>query len=255
MYFKKTRLVAVAAAFLFASQSNAALVEVDSGFGELPDDVVSAIGLIEGDIFGGDGIPFDTLNWQTLDMNGDDSADLVMAMSATQRFQSPEVTNNGVDTYYAGPGISAPDRSLWNFNFLLGAIDGSDISSLFTQNNGPLSLNIFYELDPNSGENAMFDASLLPVDPDFSSILQFSWNLGFSFLSNVSPGFNSGAALDNGETFNPFANGVYDFTALLTDADSSASIDIDVVVEANTPATIALFAFGLAGLISLRKRI
>jgi hypothetical protein len=254
MKLNKTLLMGAAAGVLLSMPSQAAIVEIESGFGALPGTVVSAIGLNEGDIFGGDGIPSDTLNWKTLDTNDDGTADLVMGMSATQRFGSPVVTNDGAGTYFAGPGESDTDRSLWNFNFILGSLDGSDISQQFAQNNGPYSVFVEYELDPDTNESAQFAADLLPVDPSVSSILQFSYNLGFAFLGTENAGFNFGPALDNGESYDAFANGTYSFNALLASAQGSNSVGIDVVVEANAPAALALFGLGIAGLVRLRRR-
>jgi len=72
--------------------------------------------------FGGTGIPNDEVAISSQFSNGESL--ITIAMSATQRYDNPALTNDGAGTYFAGAGSNTPsgttfEGALWNFNYYI----------------------------------------------------------------------------------------------------------------------------------------
>ena len=150
--------------------------------------------------FGGSGIPN---QWVMTNSNETDLG-VQLALTATQRYSNPAVTNNGAGTFYALPGtdLNPPGPvnpfALWNFDF---AITGSN-ASLY-------GYRLWYDFNPAAGNFGDYGSQLLP------SSYQDSWNLGMDFLATsdlfrTAPGFAS---------FNPNASGEYGFALVAFNQD------------------------------------
>ncbi|WP_018873502.1 hypothetical protein [Thioalkalivibrio sp. ALJ16] len=165
-------------------------------FGELPDAT-----------FGGSGIPNDAVAqsfFETAEAPG------VLGLSATQRFDAPEVTNDGAGTYFVQPGVGDPDYdsdfgsglSFWNFNFYI------DPGAGFLAG-APLTFELYFETVPGQ-------ISTLQLGP-LEGVTETSQNLGFNWLNDL-------ASAEGNDPFDPFAEGVYSF-GLAAYADRSEEVE------------------------------
>ncbi|HHQ14905.1 MAG TPA: hypothetical protein ENK16_07730, partial [Chromatiales bacterium] len=74
--------------------------------------------------FGGTGIPNQEVAVASQFVDGNNL--ITVAMSATQRYSNPPLTNDGAGTYFAGTGSnfggdgeSSTEGALWNFNYFI----------------------------------------------------------------------------------------------------------------------------------------
>ena len=94
--------------------------------------------------FGGTGIPNDEVAISSQFSNG--ASTITVAMSATQRYDNPALTNDGFGTYFAGAGSNTPagtsyEGALWNFNYYIN-IDST------TETLADYDITLFYDFDP-----------------------------------------------------------------------------------------------------------
>ncbi len=188
-------------------------------------------GLLAQATFGGTGIPNNSVVFLT-----NSCSNTTMGLTATPRFSSPALSNNGVSTFHANPGFdsSAPGTyAQWNFDFYVG---GPNTSGLF--------YTLMMDLDPSAGTNFLAY--------DFSGNNQNSWNIGMGFYGpgGVGPG-------------NPTVAGVYDYKLIeWQDAAHVRQIgEVDMTVDVGTittaapePASIVLMTTGFVGIGAFARR-
>ncbi|GAB4551898.1 MAG: hypothetical protein Tsb0013_14080 [Phycisphaerales bacterium] len=207
--------------------------------------------------FGGTGIPNDEVAAGSQFVDGTNT--ITIALSATQRFSNPPLTNDGAGTYFAGPGSnfggmgeSSTEGALWNFNFYMEAVDGS---------NNPIALSnyqidLYYDFDP-APNTALGDLGRIDVTAgllaqmDTTNVTQGSQNLNFGFLAAGFPGL----VFPPAGTFDPNALGEYTFALTLSEIGGlglpleTVSILVEVVPSAPTLAML-----GPVGLLAMRRR-
>lgn len=180
--------------------------------------------------FGGSGIPNNAVMTNTF-------GGVTLGLTATARFAQPTVTNNGAGTYYALPGLDAPSRAKWNFDFYVG---GTNV--------GNYTYKLVYDFDPSiNTPSAQLGAINLG-----NAAIQDSWNLGFGFL-----GVTGGPITAPAGAYNVNATGEYNFALLQYDVTGhevgrvAMEVDVAAVPE---PASFALVATGLLGLAAVVRR-
>jgi len=177
--------------------------------------------------FGGTGIPNDEVAVASQFVDGDNL--ITVALSATQRFSNPPLTNDGAGTYFATPGSnfggsgeSTTEGALWNFNSFVRVEGLNGATPVLTD----YQIDIFYDFDPVE-DNALgtlgridLTASLLAGlgGGPTSTLEESSQNLLFNFRSGRS---------------------------------CRRAMDVQVVPE---PGTALLLGLGLAGLSTARRR-
>ncbi|MGH7581855.1 MAG: PEP-CTERM sorting domain-containing protein [Gemmatimonadales bacterium] len=179
--------------------------------------------------------------------NDSGSIGVLLGLTATRRCYNappetcgPLVTNDGIDTFFAQPGEGEfwdPNYlSTWNFDF---AAVGENVDDY--------TYTLFYDTDPLVGNGTTGSFSVpdycFPVIGCFIGE-QDSENLGF---------FES--------TFDPNANGQYEFDLIAYDPNGAEASSAQMFVDVGTPespvpepATMSLMAMGLVGLAATRRR-
>ncbi|MHA7837929.1 MAG: PEP-CTERM sorting domain-containing protein [bacterium] len=210
--------------------------------------------------FGGTGIPNDEVAVASQFVDGDNL--ITVALSATQRFSNPPLTNDGAGTYFATPGSnfggsgeSTTEGALWNFNSFVRVEGLNGATPVLTD----YQIDIFYDFDPVE-DNALgtlgridLTASLLAGlgGGPTSTLEESSQNLLFNFLSVDAPPFVDAPA----GSFDPNALGEYNFAIQVSSAGGfgveTVAMDVQVVPE---PGTALLLGLGLAGLSTARRR-
>lgn len=206
--------------------------------------------------FGGTGIPNDEVAVASQFVDGDTL--VTVAMSATQRFSNPALTNDGLGTYFATPGSnfggageSSTEGALWNWNYFIRVESTTGGSPALTD----YQIDIYYDfdtaLDNPLGDLGRIDvtASLLASAPPGVTLVEDSQNLLFGFLAADAPPFIDAPS----GSFDPTALGEYNFAIQVSRAGfgiETVAMDVQVVPE---PGTALLLGLGLAGL-SRRSR-
>lgn len=203
--------------------------------------------------FGGQGIPNDEVAVSDQFSNG--SSLITVAMSATQRYDNPALTNDGAGTYFAqtGSNIKGPNNllgALWNFNFYVN-IDST------TETLADYEITLFYDFDPafdngplGLGSINITNSILASTDP-FATKVEGSENLMFSYLATDAAGF---LVAPTYPAFDPNALGEYNFGIQVTQAGWSVeNVRMDVQVVP-VPAAVWLFGSGLLGLVGIARR-
>jgi hypothetical protein len=207
--------------------------------------------------FGGTGIPNDQVAVASQFVDGDNL--ITVAMSATQRFSNPALTNDGAGTYIAGTGSnfggageSTTEGALWNFNYFI-RVEGLNGATPVLAD---YQIDLYYDFDPGADTPL---ASLGSIDmtaflalsaPPGITLVEDSQNLLFGFLGVDVPGILDAPA----GSFDPNATGEYNFAIQVSRAGfnvETVAMDVQVVPE---PGTALLFGLGLAGLAHRRTR-
>ncbi|MCB9853181.1 MAG: PEP-CTERM sorting domain-containing protein [Phycisphaerales bacterium] len=238
-----SRIPAIAFASLIVSQA-AFGVPIYDQFGPLPTAT-----------FGGQGIPNEEVAISSQWIDGD--ALLTIAMSATQRYSNPAVTNDGAGTYFATAGAnfggnneSLIEGALWNFNYYL-SIQGINGATPVLAD---YQIDLYYDFDTGDdtpiaslGSIDITAAILASMNPS-ATLIEDSQNLNFGFLAAGVPGIVKPPL----GTFDPNALGEYNFGIQVKRGGwgiETVAMDVRVIPE---PATMGLFL--LAGLALVRRR-
>jgi hypothetical protein len=130
--------------------------------------------------------------------------------------------NNGVDTYYATPGLTNPLRANWSFDY---AWDLSNCQGCTVQ--------LFVDTNPTAAVNFVN----LPISgPD-------SWNMEMNFMSGAL-----------GYDFDPFMPSSTAFSLRLMDGGGSEIAQSTITVNVPEPGSMALLGLGLAGIGAIVRR-
>jgi len=197
--------------------------------------------------FGGTGIPNQKV---AVSRQFEDGNTLItVAMSATQRFSNPALTNDGAGTYFAnagsnfgGAGESATEGALWNFNFYVD-IDGPAGAKLTDYD-----INLFYDFDPafDNGPAGLGVINLSAFvaagsDPTATRIENYQ-NLLFGFLGVDALPFRTAPT---SAAFDPNVNGEYNFAIQVAAGWAVEQVRMDVQVVP-VPGAVVLFSSALA---------
>lgn len=216
-------------------------------FGPLPDAT-----------FGGQGIPNDEVAMSSQFVDGDNT--ITIALSATQRFFNPALSNDGAGTYFADPGtnfgdpnnpadLSRGEGSKWNFNFYIN-VSGDTGTPQVTD----YQFDFFYDFDPAESNSIatygginITNSVAAGATPNAATV-ETSQNATFGFLGNSVPGFITAPVT----SFDPDAEGKYGFVLQVRNAAGFTleAVGIDVVV----PEPSAFAILGAAGLALFRRR-
>lgn len=206
--------------------------------------------------FGGTGIPNGEVAISSQFSNG--TSLITVAMSATQRYGNPALTNDGLGTYFAGAGSNTGPGSppgtvegaLWNFNFYI------DIDSP-TETLTDYDITLFYDFDPafdngpvGLGTINVTNGILGSATPG-TTLVEGSENLMFSYLATDVTGF---LVAPTYPAFDPNALGEYNFGIEVAQAGwgvENVRMDVQVVP---VPAAVWLFGSGLLGLVGIARR-
>lgn len=237
LVLRGSAVIGVLSALTFAQHTQATVIS--SGFGSIP-----TAATVD---FGGSGIPNDTVNWAIIETaNGDQ---VTLGMSATQRFSSPVVTNDGAGNYKAEAGISSGTASKWNFNFFIATTATSIADSLS-------GLKLFYDVDGSGGTDwGYIDFfAIPPIPPVVLPIVQGSQNLSFGYLFDDALPFISAPA----GSYDPNQPGNYEFRLEATYDSALAGTTtngVGISVSVPEPTGLMLMGLGLLGLgVANRKR-
>jgi len=217
--------------------------------------VFDTFGPLDEATFGGQGIPNDEVAISSQFIDGD--VVITVAMSATQRFSNPPLTNNGAGTYFATPGSnfganneSLNEGALWNFNYYMKVTGTNGATPVLAD----YQIDLFYDFDTSFdtaigllGKINITNAILGSANPSIT-LLEDSQNLMFGFLASAIPGVITPPP----GAFDPNAPGEYNFAIQVSRAGfgvESVAMDVQVVPE---PAGLTLL--GLAGLALTRRR-
>jgi len=161
--------------------------------------------------FGGTGIPNDEVAISSQFSNG--TSTITVAMSATQRYTNPPLTNDGAGTCFAGAGSNIPSGTtdqgaLWHFNYYIN-IDSP------TETLDDYDITLFYDFDP-AFDNGPAGLGTINVTNSIVALLgagtttkvEGSENLMFGYLASDNTGF---IVAPRYSPFDPNALGEYNF--------------------------------------------
>lgn len=218
--------------------------------------IYDTFGPLDDATFGGQGIPNDEVAISSQFVDGD--VQIIVAMSATQRYSNPALTNNGAGTFFATPGSnfggagqSVNEGALWNFNYYMKVIGTNGATPTLAD----YQIDLYYDFDTgfdtalgSLGKINITNSILASAAPAVT-LLEGSQNLMFGFLASSIPGFLTAPA----GSFDPNALGEYNFAIQVSRAGfgvETVAMDVQVVPE---PAGVALLTLGGLAL-STRRR-
>jgi hypothetical protein len=205
--------------------------------------------------FGGTGIPNDEVAAGMQIIDGDIT--ITIALSATQRYSNPALTNDNAGTYFATPGSnfggageSTLEGALWNFNYYM-SIEGANGATPVLAD---YQIDLYYDFDttydngPGTLGRIDVTAGLNAFDPA-ATVAQGSENLLFGYLATPTPPLIFPPA----GAFDPNALGEYNFALTVAQIGGfgieTVAIDVQVI-----PAPASLALLGLGGLAVRRRR-
>ncbi len=208
--------------------------------------------------FGGTGIPNNEVAVGSQFADGTDVL-ITIAMSATQRYSNPALTNDGAGTYFAQTGsndglVGNPTiGALWNWNFYMEVEGFNGATPKLTD----YQIDLYYDFDPgfdtplgSLGVINVTNSIAFSANPN-ATVAQDSQNLLFGYLATSVPGFLTAP----GGAFDPNAVGEYNFAIQVSNGGGfgieTIAMDVQVVPE---PATIGLAAFGLIAMGVWRRK-
>lgn len=208
--------------------SFAFLTFASSAFAAPVPPVVTTFGPLPAASFGGLGIPNNAVEITTISKF--ESPTVTLGLTATPRFGSPAVTNNGAGVFQAANGVYAPGDNLakWNFDFY---IDPQG-STLYTYK-------LLADYNPGVGTDlsAYTDVSAFLSAPDSlktTGKIQNSENLGFG------TGFAQ---------FDPGVAGEYGFVLQALNLNGSVAGTSAILVTVPEPSSIALLGLAMLGMV------
>ncbi len=208
--------------------------------------------------FGGTGIPNDSVAASTQIIDG--TTTITIAMSATQRFSNPALSNNGAGVYFAGTGSnfggagqSTSEGALWNWNYYIGITGGGQLTDY--------QIDIYYDFDPAAGNTlatlgrldvtATLNCGILCGANPASTLEQGSQNLMFGFLAAPFPPLVTPPA----GVFNPNITGNYQFAIVVSDPLFGFPVETLAIEVSVVPVPAAVWLFGSAlGLLGWMRR-
>ncbi len=213
--------------------------------------------------FGGTDIPNDEVSVaQQFSFLGD-PGEITIALSATQRFFNPALTNDGLGTYFAGAGsnfggpgsTSTTEGSLWNFNYFIRV----ESLTAATVKLSDYQIDLYYDFDPATNDlNDLTGMGKIDITAGLlgaastSTLEEGSQNLLFGFLETGVPGLVTPPT--SVTSFDPNALGEYTFAITVSKAGfpvESVAMDVQVVP---VPAAAWLFGSALGLLAWVRRR-
>jgi hypothetical protein len=205
--------------------------------------------------WGGSGIPNDAVAASRQIVDGNTT--ITIAMNATGRYENPPTTNNGAGVYYAQTGKNdggpsnptGSEGALWNWNYYI-SIASPDKKLTDYQ------IDLWYDFDPAPNTSITTDGlgrinvtSVLSVFNPTATLVEDSQNSVFGGLSVA-----SFFVTPPETTFDPFAQGIYQFAITVTNGlfpVESVAMEVHAVP---LPAAAWLFISALGGLLVIGRR-
>lgn len=244
IYARVTSTLSLAAATLLAAST---------AFGT---PIYDTFGPLDGATFGGQGIPTEEVAISSQFVDGNNL--ITVAMSATQRYSNPALTNDGAGTYFATPGSnfggnneSLTEGALWNFNYYM-KVEGLNGATPILAD---YQIYLYYDFDTGFdtpiGSLGVINATnaILASPTPGATLVEGSENLNFGYLATSIPGFITAP----GGAFDPNALGEYNFGIQVSKAGwgvETVAMDVQVIPE---PATMGLMVLGGIALIRRRR--